>query len=72
MQDCFMLARVRTDWSERERKIERERERECLFLKGMTIALAPFSYLVKKCASRIVNYARKKFYTTGTRTAGPR
>ncbi len=58
----FMLARVRTPSSpvrERERKRERERERErercriCpellflfLFLKGMTGALAPFSYLV--------------------------
>jgi hypothetical protein len=27
---------------------EREREREYLFLKGMTGALAPFSYLVNK------------------------
>ncbi len=53
---CFMLARVRTPSSlirEREREGERGRER-CricpellfLFLKGMTGALAPFSYLV--------------------------
>ncbi len=40
---------------ERERKGEikkekkRKREREYLFLKGMTGALAPFSYLVKIC-----------------------
>jgi hypothetical protein len=59
---CFMLARVRTPSSpvresesererERERKKERERCRICpellfLFSKGMTGALAPFSYLV--------------------------
>jgi hypothetical protein len=58
---CFMLARVRTPSvpvRERERKRvrvrkrvrkierEREKEREYLFLKGMTGALAPFSYLV--------------------------
>ncbi len=30
----------------RERKRERDKEREYLFLKGMTGALAPFSYLV--------------------------
>jgi hypothetical protein len=51
----FMLARVRTPSStvrERERERERKRERErCriwlfLFLKGMTGALAPFTYLV--------------------------
>ncbi len=32
---------------EREREKVGEREREYLFLKGMTGALAPFSYLVK-------------------------
>ncbi len=31
---------------ERKKEREREREREYLFLKGMTDALAPFSYLV--------------------------
>jgi hypothetical protein len=54
---CFMLARVRTPSllvreGERERGweiesgIERERKREYLVLKGMTGALAPFSYQV--------------------------
>jgi hypothetical protein len=33
---------------EGERERERERERIILFLKGLTGALAPFSYLVKK------------------------
>ncbi len=51
---CFMIERVRTPSSPvRERKREKEGER-CriwpellfLFLKGMTGALAPFSYLV--------------------------
>ncbi len=54
---CFILARVSTP-SSPVREIEREREggresekegerkREYLFLKGMTGALAPFSYLV--------------------------
>ncbi len=62
MWACFMLARVRTPSSpvrkiEKERDKEREREKEgercriCsallfLFLKGMTGALAPFTYLV--------------------------
>jgi hypothetical protein len=58
---CFMLARVCTPslpvterdkerergGRERKREREREREREYLFLKGMTGALAPFSYLVR-------------------------
>jgi hypothetical protein len=48
---CFMLARVvrereRKRERERGREKERENERENLFLKGMTGALAPFSYLV--------------------------
>jgi hypothetical protein len=34
--------------TESERVRKRERERECLFLKGMTGALAPFSYQVNK------------------------
>jgi hypothetical protein len=48
-----MLARVRTPFSPaRERERERERCRICpellfLFLKGMTGALAPFSYPVR-------------------------
>ncbi len=51
MRACIMLARVNTLFTgqrERERKGERERERkiEYLFLKGMTGAMAPFSYLV--------------------------
>ncbi len=41
-----MLARVRTPPSERERERERCRIWLFLFLKGMTGALAPFSYLV--------------------------
>ncbi len=52
MWACVMLARVRTPMekhplhqSERER--ERERKREYLIFKGMTGALAPFSYLVR-------------------------
>ncbi len=51
MWACFMLARMLTPSSlvrERKREKEREREREYLFLKGMTGALAPFSYLVIK------------------------
>jgi hypothetical protein len=32
---------------EKEREREREKEREYLFLKGLTGALAPFSYLCK-------------------------
>jgi hypothetical protein len=43
-----MLARVSTPSSlvrEREREREKGRKREYLFLKGMTGALAPFSYL---------------------------
>ncbi len=60
MWACFMLAMVRTPSSpvrEKERRRERKRERErercriCpellfLFLKGMTGALVPLSYLV--------------------------
>ncbi len=62
MRPCFMLVRVYTPSSlekrkrerkrerekerKRERERERERKREYLFLKGMTGALAPFSYLV--------------------------
>jgi hypothetical protein len=35
---------------ERKREGERKRKREYLILKGMTVALAPFSYLVFYCA----------------------
>ncbi len=46
---------------ERERERGREREREFLFLKGMTGALAPFSYLVYYyCAIIYVN--KNKLY----------
>jgi hypothetical protein len=37
---------VREREREKERKKERKRERENLFIKGMTGALAPFSYLI--------------------------
>ncbi len=62
MWACFVLSRVRTPSSSPVRKREREREREkegeiercrmcpdllLLLLKGMTGALAPFSYLVE-------------------------
>ncbi len=45
---------------ERERKKEggRERERERIFLKGMTGALAPFSYLV----ANILAYFTERLY----------
>jgi hypothetical protein len=48
-----MLARVHTPSSpvrgrERKREGDREKEREYLLLKGMTGALAPFSFLVRK------------------------
>ncbi len=51
MRTSFVLARVRTPSSPvRERYIYkeggRERKKEYLFLKGMTGALAPYSYLV--------------------------
>jgi hypothetical protein len=36
-------------------QIEREREREYLFLKRMTDALAPFSYLVNICSVYALN-----------------
>ncbi len=56
MQACFILARVRTieigahtlihGQRERERDVEYVQELLFLFLKGMTGALAPLSYLV--------------------------
>jgi hypothetical protein len=58
----FLLARAREGEIGREREREREGERErerkrerCrIFLKGMTGALVPFKYLVKKCLTIIV------------------
>ncbi len=58
-----MRKRERVCVREREREGERERERErdvellFLFLKGMTGALAPFSYLVLQI---FVHYSAKK------------
>ncbi len=70
MRACFMLASVSTPSlpvrerekksekeRQREREKERQRKREYLFLKGMTDALAPFSYLV----TNICKLRRKKF-----------
>jgi len=42
----FTGQREREREGERKRERESQREREYLFLKGMTGALAPFSYLV--------------------------
>ncbi len=64
MWACFMLARVSAPSSQvrerekeggRERKREGEKERDCLFLKGMTGALAPFSYLVTEIIRMDIN-----------------
>jgi hypothetical protein len=54
------MEREREGERERGREIERERERErCrIFLKGMTGALAPFSYLVKNYAEKCFREAR--------------
>jgi hypothetical protein len=41
---------------QREKERERERKREYLFLKGMTGALAPFSYQVLYILLNIVSY----------------
>ncbi len=63
MRACIMLARVNTLFTgQRER--ERERKIEYLFLKGMTGAMAPFSYLVVNInfRSRILLHSPRTSY----------
>ncbi len=53
---CTPSSPVREKEKARERERGRERKREYLFLKGMTGALAPFSYQVLYILLNIVSF----------------
>jgi hypothetical protein len=51
-----------------EKEGEKERERESIYFKGMSGALAPFSYLVYNIGPKSVSDEEKKISRMDTRT----